>query len=59
VHRYTIYQGSFICHECKSLVSSMRFYEETKLMTWMCREKHLSQVSLMTRKKKADYERKV
>jgi hypothetical protein len=37
----------------------MRFYEETKLMTWMCREKHLSQVSLMTRKKKVDYERKI
>jgi hypothetical protein len=49
---YTVYHGKFICHECKAEVTSLRLYAETKEMTWMCREKHLSKVYLGKRKKK-------
>ena len=36
----------------------MRFYAETKELTWMCPEKHMSTVNLNTKKSKKDYERK-
>jgi hypothetical protein len=49
---YTVYHGKFICHECKTEVTSLRLYAETKEMTWMCKDKHLSKVSLAKRKKK-------
>ena len=49
---YTVYHGKFICHECKTEVTSLRLYAETKEMTWMCRDKHLSKVHLGRRKKK-------
>lgn len=55
--KYTVYQGKFSCHQCKMPVGSLRLYAEDKLMTWMCRDKHLSTVSLNTKKKKVDYER--
>lgn len=35
----------------------MRFYAETKELTWMCPEKHMSTVNLNTKKTKKDYER--
>jgi hypothetical protein len=41
-----------MCHECKVEVTSLRLYAETKEMTWMCKEKHLSKVHLGKRKKK-------
>jgi hypothetical protein len=41
---YTVYHGTFICHECKVEVTSLRLYAETKEMTWMCKDKHLSRV---------------
>ena len=49
---YTVYHGKFTCHECKVEVTSLRLYPETKEMTWMCKDKHLSKVSLGRRKKK-------
>jgi len=59
MNRYTVYQGSFVCHTCKSVVPSLRLYAAAKEMTWMCKEKHLSKVSLNTKKKRDHYERKV
>ena len=49
---YTVYHGKFLCHTCKIEVTSLRLYPETKEMTWMCKEKHLSKVNLGKRKKK-------
>lgn len=54
--RYTVYHGEFPCHTCKEVVLSLRSYPEEKELTWMCKSKHISKVSLSTKKKK-DYER--
>ena len=54
--KYTIYPGSFPCHTCKVEVKTVRVYPETKEITWMCPEKHISIVNLNTKKRK-DYER--
>jgi hypothetical protein len=54
--KYSIYHGEFKCHVCKTEVSTIRHYPEEKNLTWMCSEKHLSEVSLqINRKKKADF----
>ena len=55
--RYNVYQGSFICQVCGQAVHSLRSYGPEKRLTWMCKQKHLSEVSLETKKKKRDYER--
>ena len=55
--RYNIYSGQFSCHVCKVEVKTLRFYSETKELTWMCPDKHLSSVNLNTKKTKEDYER--
>lgn len=55
--KYSIYPGSFPCHTCKVEVKTVRLYPQEKLITWMCPEKHLNEVSLQTKKKKKDYER--
>lgn len=55
--KYSIYHGEFKCQECGTKVSSLRLYAETKELTWMCSEKHMSTVSLKTKKTKKDYER--
>lgn len=55
--RYTVYPGSFVCHTCKSITHSMRHYFLTKEITWVCKEKHMSKVSLETRKSRRDYDR--
>jgi hypothetical protein len=34
-------------------------YASLKEMTWMCKDGHLSKVSLDTKKKKADYDREI
>lgn len=57
--RYDIYNGEFPCHTCGEVVGSLRFYQETKDLTWMCGQKHITVVSLIPPKKdKKDYERK-
>ena len=53
--RYTIYHGKFPCHTCKKEVLTLRFYQEEKLLTWICVDGHLSEVSLNAKKKKADF----
>lgn len=53
---YTIYEGEFLCHTCKLEVRTLRLYAETKIATWMCKDKHLSTVSF-NKRKKADFDR--
>lgn len=58
VSKYSIYTGKFKCQTCNSEVNSLRLYSETKEVTWMCSEKHLSKVLLVAKNKtKKDYER--
>jgi len=56
--RYTVYPGNFVCQNCGAHVHSLRHYAFDKKLTWMCKQKHLSEVSLQTKKSKKDYERK-
>jgi len=49
---YTVYNGKFVCHECKIEVRSLRLYAETKTATWMCKDKHLSTVKFGKQKRK-------
>jgi hypothetical protein len=53
--KYNVYAGKFKCQECGKDVTSLRSYPETKELTWMCSEKHMSRVSLLTKKNKKDY----
>lgn len=55
--KYNIYHGEFKCQQCNVVVTSMRFYVDTKDLTWMCPDKHMSNVNLNTKKTKKDYER--
>ncbi len=48
---FTVYHGKFLCQICKVEVRTLRLYAETKEMTWMCKDKHLSKVNLGKRKK--------
>jgi hypothetical protein len=51
---FTVYNGKFICHECKIEVRSLRLYPDTKTATWMCPSKHLSSVKFGKQKWKGD-----
>ena len=58
--KYEIYYGSFPCHTCKEEVKSLRSYRDTKELTWVCSQKHMSTVVLGGKKKaKKDYEREI
>ena len=52
--KYNIVQGKFPCHSCKEEVHSLRQYVEEQRLTWMCSKKHMSEVSLNTRKTKEE-----
>lgn len=54
--KYNIYQGKFLCHVCKVEVKTLRIYTETKELTWMCPEKHVSTVDLNTKRNKKDFD---
>jgi hypothetical protein len=54
--KYNVYQGDFRCHVCKAEVKTLRSYPDEKRLTWMCPEKHVSEVDLNTRKKKHERE---
>jgi hypothetical protein len=56
VAKYTVYSGKFVCHTCKAEVGTLRSYPTLKKLTWMCPERHVSEVSLNTKKSKEDYE---
>ena len=55
--KYNVYPGKFVCHTCHAEVPTIRSYPELKKLTWMCKDKHLSEVDLNTKKSKRDYER--
>lgn len=55
--KYSVYNGTFPCHECKVPSHSVRFYADSKDLTWMCSNKHVTRVSLQTKKTKRDYDR--
>ena len=59
--KYTVYEGKFPCKVCKIEVLRMRFYKDTGMASWMCKDKHLSEVEIchIGYKKKRDYEREV
>ena len=52
--KYNIYSGVFICQTCKEEVKTIRSYPELKKATWMCSQKHVSEVSF-AKKTKKDY----
>lgn len=58
--RFNTYSGSFLCKTCKSEVKTIRVYPETGNGTWLCHNKHLTEVQIyqVGYKKKKDYERK-
>lgn len=57
--RFSVYPGKFPCKTCKEEVKTMRVYLDTGMTSWMCSNKHLSQIKLFQvgYKKKKDYER--
>ena len=48
--KYVIVQGKFPCHTCKEEVYSLRHYIADQKLTWVCNTRHMSEVSLRTRK---------
>jgi len=46
VNKYSVYEGKFPCKVCKQEVKTIRVYISTGMATWMCSEKHLSEVQL-------------
>lgn len=54
--KYNLYHGEFRCHVCKAEVKTLRLYSETKELSWMCPEKHISTVDLNTKRNKKDFQ---
>lgn len=54
--KYNVHAGKFPCHTCGKEVQTLRSYPAEKKLTWMCPDKHVSEVSLDVRKSKQDYE---
>ena len=54
--KYNVYVGKFPCHTCGKEVPTLRSYMVEHRLTWMCPDKHISEVSLITKKTKKDYE---
>ena len=44
--KYSIYEGKFPCKTCKKEVRTIRIYPKTGMASWMCPDKHLSEVEL-------------
>jgi hypothetical protein len=59
-NNFSTWKGSFTCKTCKKNVLSMRVYKDTGMGTWMCSDKHLTEVQVFQvgYKKEKDYERK-
>jgi len=56
--KYEIISGKFFCGTCENTSDTARLYTETKRLTWLCKEKHLTEINLKPEKKtKKDYER--
>ena len=46
MHKYTVYDGQFICYTCKEVVDKARLWKDTLDLTWRCNNKHTSKVNL-------------
>jgi hypothetical protein len=57
--KYDVLKGDFICHTCKDIVYSVRWYYQDLIMTWMCKDKHVSTVDLNLKKKKVYHDREI
>ena len=53
--KYTVYQGELKCIHCGMDVKSFRSYPNEKKLSWACAEKHITEVSLETKKSKEYY----
>jgi hypothetical protein len=58
--KFKTHHGKFPCKTCKEEVKTIRVYIETGISTWLCQNKHLSEVELFKvgYKKKREHERK-
>ena len=58
-NNFSTYKGKFLCKACKKEVLSMRLYSSTGIGSWMCSDKHITEVQVyqVGYKKKKDYER--
>jgi hypothetical protein len=58
-NKFTVHTGKFWCKTCNKEVGTIRIYTETGMGSWMCSDKHLSEVQVyqIGYKKKKDYER--
>lgn len=54
--KYNVYHGIFKCQQCGAEVTSLRSYPEIKELTWMCKDGHISKVSLNVKKSKKDFQ---
>lgn len=43
---YSVYEGKFPCKTCGKQVNTVRVYMQTGRASWMCSDKHLSEVQL-------------
>ncbi len=57
---FNTYSGKFTCKTCKKDVTTIRIYGSTGMGSWMCSDKHITEVEVFQvgYKKKKDYERK-
>jgi len=46
VDKYSIFEGRFPCKTCKKEVKTIRIYKATGMASWMCQDRHLSEVEL-------------
>jgi len=48
--KFTVYDGTFFCHECKAEIPTARFWKAEVELSWKCKEcEHVSQVDLYVR----------
>jgi hypothetical protein len=54
--KFSVYPGKWPCKTCDEVVTSLRLWQETGTVSWMCSKKHISKVDLIPNKKrKRDY----
>jgi len=58
-NKFDVYTGKFWCKTCNKEVGTIRIYTDTGMGSWMCSDKHLSEVQVyqVGYKKKKEYER--
>lgn len=56
--KYTIIEGTFFCHTCENTAKTARLYSDSKKLSWLCSNSHITEIMLKAEKKtKKDYER--